>query len=77
MGHQKPKISSNINDEVLQVLLNWYMANKSSFDRYIPGLQTETLEEFGESDNDCLIKVMTDFIGPSTPEDQLLLSKSI
>ena len=61
MGHQKPKISRNINDTVLQVLLNWYMANKSNFDRYIPDLQTETLEEFGESDNDRLIKIITDF----------------
>lgn len=29
------KIARNINDAVLQVLLNWYMANKTNFDRYI------------------------------------------
>ena len=57
MGRQKPKISRNIIDPVLQVLLNWYMANKVNFDRYLPELQTDTLEDFGESDNDCVIKI--------------------
>ena len=77
MGHQSPKISRNITDPVLQVLLNWYMANKQYFDRYLPELQTYTLEEFGESDNDCMIKIITNFIRPTTAEDQMLLFKSI
>ena len=77
MGHQKPKTSKNVNDSGLQVLMNWYMANKGNFDRYLPDLQTDTLEEFGDSDNDRLIKIITDFIRPTTPEDQLLLFKSI
>ena len=77
MGHQSPKISRNITDPVLQVLLNWYMANKQYFDRYLPELQTDTLEEFGESDNDCMIKIITNFIRPTTAEDQMLLFKSI
>ena len=29
------------------------MANKVNFDRDLPELQTDSLEEFGESDNDC------------------------
>ena len=77
MGHQTPKIARNIIDPVLQVLLNWYMANKAYFDRYLPELQTDTLEEFAESDNDCVIKIITNFVRPTTPEDQMLLFKSI
>ena len=77
MGHQTPKIARNIIDPVLQVLLNWYMANKAYFDRYLPELQTDTLEEFAESDNDCVIKIITNFVRPTTPVDQMLLFKSI
>ena len=77
MGHQTPKIARNITDPVLQVLLNWYMANKAYFDRYLPELQTDTLEEFAESDNDCVIKIITNFVRPTTPVDQMLLFKSI
>ena len=53
------------------------MANKEYFDRYLPELQTDSLEEFGESDNDCMIKIITNFIRPTTAEDQMLLFKSI
>ena len=77
MGHEKPKMSRNIIDPVLQVLMNWYMANRIHFDKYLPPLPTDTLEEFGESDNDCVIKIITHFIRPTTAEDQLLLFKSI
>jgi len=77
MGHQTPKIARNIIDPVLQVLLNWCMANKAYFDRYLPELQTDTLEEFAESDNDCVIKIITNFVRPTTPVDQMLLFKSI
>ena len=62
---------------MLQVLLNWYTANKACFDRYLPELQTDTLEEFAESDNDCVIKIITNFVRPTTPVDQMLLFKSI
>ena len=77
MGHQTPKIARNIIDPVLQVLLNWCMANKACFDRCLPELQTDTLEEFAESDNDCVIKIITNFVRPTTPVDQMLLFKSI
>ena len=77
MGHQTPKIARNIIDPALQVLLNWRMANKTYFDKYLPELQTDTLEEFAESDNDCVIKIITNFVRPTTPVDQMLLFKSI
>ena len=48
MGHEKPKISRNIIDPVMQVLMNWYMANRTNFDRCLPSLPTDTLEEFGK-----------------------------
>ena len=35
------------------------------------------MEDFGESDNDCIIKIITNFIRPTTAEDQMLLFKSI
>jgi hypothetical protein len=35
------------------------------------------LEEFAESDNDCVIKIITNFVRPTTPVDQMLLFKSI